>query len=494
MISKNTSFKKFIQNIKGKKIIIWGLGLNQGGLEAAKYFARTGAKVVVVDLKKSRELTKSIAELKKFSNIKFIFGRQNEFIFSGTDLIIKNPAIPWDLPLTKKLLKKGYQIETDITLFFRFFRGKIIGVTGSKGKTTTATLISQFLEQGSKNVLLGGNIRVSLFSFLKGVYLNDRKKIAVLELSSFQLEDLDFIKRSPYVAVVTNILRDHLNRYGNYKKYITAKKNICLFQGKGDNLVLNRDDKKLKEFTGCSRVKTLWFSPVLSSPGERSETRGSRNTKAKYLDSRLRGNDKRAVGTIIKNPVFLSKNNQANLAAALAVAKIFKVKQSIVNKVANNFKGVPYRMEKIAVIKNLPGRQAGITFYNDTTATIPDAAIGGINTIAAQGKSKIIILISGGADKNLKFEKFAKIIAKKVKKIIFLPGTATPLIEKALTRHAPHVPRDKASSMDKAVKTAYKSAESGDTILLSPGCASFGLFKNEFDRGDQFNEAVKKLE
>jgi len=183
---------------------------------------------------------------------------------------------------------------------------------------------------------------------------------------------------------------------------------------------------------------------------------------------------------------------------------IFRIKRSVLEKVINNFKGVPYRMEKIAVIKN-------VTFYNDTAATIPDAAIGGINSFNGlnpmvgscpsrragspeeDNKRKKTILISGGADKNLKFAKFAKTIAKKIKRVILLPGTATPLIVSALKKYAPRVPRREVKSMDSAVKTAYKEAAPGDTILLSPGCASFGLFKNEFDRGDQFNVAVRKL-
>ena len=441
-----SNFNKFISTVKNKNIVVWGLGLNQGGLEAAKYFVRLGANVIVVDLKKGGELYKSVSELKKYSNVKFIFGKQEEAIFSGADLIIKNPAIPWDLPLTKKLLKKGLRIETDVTLFFRFFKGKIIGITGSKGKTTTTTLISQILKKGKKDILLGGNIRVSLFSFLKDKYLNNKKKIAVLELSSFQLEDLAFIKKSPDVAVVTNILRDHLNRYGSYARYAAAKKNIFRFQKRGDFLVLNRDDNRVKNFGKGAKGKVIFYTHAFSD-----------------------------------NTTLQSKNNQSNLAAALEAVKIFKLSREAIEKVFKNFKGVPYRMEKIAVIKN-------ITFYNDTAATIPDAAINNLNSFPQK-----VILISGGADKNLKFTRFAKMISKKVKEIILLPGTATPLLIKELKKHAPKVARVEVDSMDKAVKLAYKSAEPGDIVLLSPGCASFGLFKSEFDRGDQFNAAVKKL-
>ncbi|MBM3255985.1 MAG: UDP-N-acetylmuramoyl-L-alanine--D-glutamate ligase [Candidatus Moranbacteria bacterium] len=455
-------FNSFIRGVKNKRVIVWGLGLNQGGLEAAKFFAKLGADVTVVDMKSGEELSESLAELEKYRNIRYIFGRQDQDIFASAELIIKNPAISWELPLVKKLLKNGKRIETDVTLFFRFFRGRIVGVTGSKGKTTTTTLIGKFLKAAGRNILLGGNIRVSLFAYFTKRHLSDEKKIAVLELSSFQLEDLVFVKRSPDIAVVTNILRDHLNRYGSYTKYAAAKKNICLYQKKKDYLVLNAGDKRLKDFNKCSKAKILCFSAKASSviPAQAG--------------------------------IQASSNNQSNITAAIAVARIFKVKKAVIEKVIKNFKGVPYRMEKIAVIKN-------ITFINDTTATIPDAAIAALESLDSHprgddNKKRKIILVGGGSDKNLRFSKFAKIIARKVKKIILLPGTATPTIKKALAKHAPLVTYEEAMSMDKAVKTAYKSASAGDVVLLSPGATSFGLFKNEFDRGDQFNEAVKKLE
>lgn len=446
------NFQSFIRGVKDKKVVIWGLGLNQGGLEAAKYFARLKAKVLVVDPKSKADLKESISALRKFSNIKFLLGKQEEAQFYGANLVIKNPAISWELPIVKNLLKKKLRIETDISLFFRFFKGKIIGITGSKGKTTTTTLINQLVQKAGKKVLLGGNIKISLFSYLNKKDLEDKNKTAVLELSSFQLEDLEFVKKSPQVAVVTNIYRDHLNRYGTLKKYIESKKPICKFQKGSDFLVLNKLDKKAKEFAKNSKAKAVWFTSDL------------------------------ALGAAKINPIFFSNTNLANLAAALTVAKILKVKKETQDKVIKDFKGVPYRMEKVRTVK-------GIAFYNDTAATIPDAAINNLKSF-----EKKVILISGGANKNLKFTEFAKCVARKVKKIILLPGTATPLIEKVLVQKAPGVTRVEASSMDKAVKTAYKSASIGDVVLLSPGCASFGLFKNEFDRGDQFNIAVKKLE
>jgi UDP-N-acetylmuramoylalanine--D-glutamate ligase len=439
-------FNNFVKSLKGKKVVVWGLGLNQGGLGAALFFAKAGAQVLVVDFKSADELKNSVKVLRRFSNVKFSLGNQDEKNFVNAGLVIKNQAIPWDNPLVKKLLKKRVSVELDITLFFKFFKGKVVGITGSKGKTTTTILTGQLLKKAGKKVVVGGNLQVSLFDFFTPRILEDKKMIAVLELSSFQLEDLAKIKMSPQVAVVTNILRDHLNRYGSYAKYVAAKKIICRFQGKKDYLILNAQDKKLKGFGKNCKGRVVWYSLEGSS-----------------------------------NEILRSSNNQSNLAAALALAKIFKVKKNTIDAVVKNFKGVPYRMEKIRTLKN-------VTFINDTTATIPDAAVNNLKTF-----SQKVILIGGGSDKNLKFKSFAGVIAKKVKKLILLPGNATPFIVGELKKAAPNLERIEVGSMDKAVKTAYKAASAGDVVLLSPGATSFGLFKNEFDRGDQFNAAVRKL-
>ena len=472
------SLQEFLDNLKEKKVVIWGLGLNQGGLEAAKFFLkRIKAKVVVIDLKDEKRLRASVQEIKKYKNVKFIFGRQEEKDFSGAALIIKNHAIPWEAPLTQKLLQDGFQIETDVTLFFKFFKGKIVGITGSKGKTTTTTLVYRFLRAGGKDVFLGGNVRISLFSFFKKKFLEDRKKIAVFELSSFQLEDLAFVGRSPFVSVITNVLRDHLNRYGTMKNYIKTKKFISLFQKKSDYLILNREDKNSKEFEKGNKAHKIYFS---SNPRNILDAEGvffKRKSSVFWVNKE----GKKELGKT-KNPFFDHPHNLQSLAIALVVAgRIFKIKKKVLQKEADNFRGVPYRMEKIRVIN-------GVTFYNDTTATIPEATIGNLKTF----KNKVI-LISGGSDKNLKFQKFGRIVAQKVKKVVLLPGNITSVIKEEIKKNSPQVPCKEVKNMREAVNEAYKGTEKGDVVLLSPGCTSFGLFENEFDRGDQFNREVRNL-
>jgi len=466
---------EFLEEIKGKNIAIWGLGLNRGGVESAKFFSENGAQVKVIDIKSEEDLASSVKELKGYPNISFIFGKQEEKFFEDADIIIKNPDIPWEMDLVKKLLSNKKRIESDVTLFFKNFLGTIVGVTGTKGKTTTATLIGELLQEEGKKVFLGGNLKVSLFSFMKGGYLNhfDKKSIAVLELSSFQLEDLNRIKKSPQVAVVTNIYRDHLNRYGNMEKYIKAKKSIFASQGEGNSLILNFDDETVKKFSEGYGSNLLYFS-------------SSQNSFKKGIfikDRKIIFKKESREEELVEIPeeFMRSSHKLQNLLPSLAVAYgVFGIKKETIKKVVDNFPGVPYRMEKIEDIN-------GIQFFNDTAATIPEAAIGNILSF-----KKKPILISGGADKDLDFTKLGEVIAKNTKAVVLLPGTATPRILEVIKNNNFSEVRE-VSGMSEAVNEAFKLADSKDTILLSPGCASFGIFRNEFDRGDQFNEEVKKL-
>lgn len=474
---KKDNLKIFLKSFENKKIIIWGLGLNFGGLEAVKFFAKKikSAEITVLDLKSKAELTKSLKEIKCYKNVKVVLGRQEEKDFLGADLVIKNPAIPWELALVKKLQSKNIRIETDITLFFKFFKGKIIGITGSKGKTTTTTLIGQLLKKGGKDVFLGGNIRVSLFAYLKESILENRRKIAVLELSSFQLEDLFYAKRGPEIAVVTNVLRDHLNRYGTMKKYLEAKKLIALFQQKSDFLVLNEQDKNQKIIQKNILSSKFYFSS--------KKLVGSRGVslESEPLSFLIKGTGKKELFKV-NNPFFSQPHNAQSLGLALIVCRlILGVSEKLLEKEVNSFEGVPYRMEKIREI-------SGVAFYNDTTATIPDATIGNLALFSSK-----VILISGGSDKNLKFERFAQVVSRKAKKVILLPGNITAVIRQKIKKLNPKISCIDVKNMREGVHKAFENAKKGDVIILSPGCTSFGLFKNEFDRGDQFNKEVADL-
>lgn len=444
-----------IKDFKNKKVVVMGLGLHEGGVGVVKFLAQQRAKVIVTDLKTEEELKESIKKLGKYQ-IKYVLGKHRVGDFKNADLIIKNPGVPRDSKYLKIARKNKIPIETDIGLFFELCPSKkIIGVTGTKGKSTTATLIAELLktkpacQRGRYKVVLAGNIRASVLEELPKVKKNT---IVVLELSSWQLEDLKPYKKSPHIAVITNIMQDHLNRYKGIGDYIKAKKLIFKFQKPKDILILNHDDKIVKNFAKEAKAKTIFYS--------------KKQTK-KYL------NQTKLIG----------EHNLSNLSAAIAVAKLFKISSFSIKKVLKNFKAIEGRLEFIKKIN-------GVKYYNDTTATTPEATISALKSFPSHSK---IILIAGGTDKNLNFRELAETIIKRVKLLILLPGTATKKILKKLKVKSQKLKIQVVltKNMHEAVKGV--KGKKGDIVILSPGCASFGLFKHEFDRGEQFKKCIRNL-
>lgn len=438
-----------MKDFKNKRVIVMGLGLHGGGKGVVKFLAEQGAKILVTDLKTKKELKESIKELKDYK-INYVLGKHRVGDFKNADLIIKNPGVPKNSKYLKIARKNKIPIETDVGLFFELCPSKkIIGITGTKGKSTVATLIAKLLAT-KYHAVLAGNIRTSVLEELPKVKKNT---IVVLELSSWQLEDLKPYKKSPYIAVITNIMQDHLNRYRGMGDYIKAKELIFKFQKPDDVLILNYDDKIVREFARKSRSKTIFYL--------KSQTRNY----LKYIH-------------------LLGEHNLYNISAAITVAKIFKIPNSLIKKALENFKGIEGRLEFVK-------KNKGVEYFNDTTATTPEATIAALRTLPL---SKDIILIAGGTDKNLKFKELIKEINKRVKLLILLPGTATKKLKKELEiRNTRYEIRD-TKTMKQAVSMASKNAEQDDIILLSPGCASFGLFQHEFDRGEQFKRCVEKLQ
>lgn len=434
-----------IKDFKNKRVTVMGLGLHGGGVGVTKFFAGQGAKILVTDLRTKKELKKSIEILKKYP-IKYVLGKHRVGDFKNTDLIIKNPAVPKNSKYLKIAKKNKIPIETDVGLFFELCPSKkIIGITGTKGKSTTATFVAKLLETKYK-VVLAGNIRTSV---LEGLPRVTKNSIVVLELSSWQLEDLKKYEKSPHIAVITNIMPDHLNRHRGMRDYIKAKKLIFRFQGPEDLLILNNDDKAVRELAKESRSKAIFFSKLQAT------------NYLKYIQ-------------------LAGKHNLYNISAALIIARIFKIPAISIKKVLKNFKGIEGRLELIKEIK-------GVKYYNDTTATTPEATIAALRAFPL---SQNIILIVGGTDKKLNFKKLAKEILNRVKALVLLPGTATKKIKKEIKKQKVV----EVNNMEKAVTEAHRRAKKGDIVLLSPGCASFGLFQHEFDRGEQFKKVVKKLQ
>jgi len=462
-----------IEDLKGKKITVMGLGLHGGGLGTVRFLHSQGAKIVVTDLKSKEELKPSLEKLKDLKDVEYILGQHRTEDFTNTDMIVKSPPVPWTNKCIKMALEKKIPVEIDSSLFFKLCKNPIIGITGTKGKTTTATLIYEILKLAGKNPIKAGIGQVSVLD-----KLNELKKdsLVAFELSSWRLSALGREKLSPHIAVITNIFPDHLNYYPDMASYIKDKKNIFLNQKTEDVCILNWDDEVLNKFESEVKFELIKFSRKCIAEGRAVYE----NEGAIYFND---GVDEKKIIDISEIKI-RGEHNIGNILAAIGAAYAAGVNFENIKKAVSEFKGIPHRLEFIRELN-------GVKYYNDTSATTPDSAIFGVNSF-----TEPIILIAGGSDKKLNMSQFANVINEKIKGIVFLKGEAANKIIAELKKITGKKDEDFkiVDSMEKAVEIAKSEAQSGDVVLLSPGSASFGLFANEFDRGNKFKEAVNGLE
>ncbi len=440
--------KKKFQN---KKILIVGLGLQGGGVGLIRFFLSLGGKVIVTDKKNKKELKPSLDKLKGLS-ITYRLGEHRVEDFIKADYIFKGPSVSWNLLEIKQALKRNIPVEMEMSFFMDLVpRKKVIGVTGTRGKSTTTMIICQLLKNSGYKVFLGGNIpHTSALSNLDSALKSDW---IVLELSSWQLSGFDRKKISPHIAVLTNFFPDHLNYYLSLKEYWQDKKAIFKYQKQGDIFILN---KKLKEKVKneIKNQQCLYF------------TKNDFVEELKYLSG---------------------DHNRENVGAGYQLAKILKLDKKIINKTMANFKGLPYRQEVVADYK-------GIIFINDTTSTTPIAAEKAIEAFS----SNRIVMILGGDSKNLPFQNLIEKL-NKVEKIVLLKGRFTKEIYRSLTNRYQEKITLVYDHLDKAIKKAYQIAKQlrkdnqPVVVLFSPSATSFSMFKNEFHRGDEFNRIIKNL-
>ncbi|MSR71502.1 MAG: UDP-N-acetylmuramoyl-L-alanine--D-glutamate ligase [Candidatus Taylorbacteria bacterium] len=435
-------------NFKGKKITVMGLGLLGRGVNDVKFLAENGADLIVTDLKTREELAPSIAQLTQYKNITYVLGEHRLEDFRDRDLIIKMASVPLDSIYTNEAKKNGIPVEMSTALFARLTEATVVGITGTRGKSTVTHLLYEILKSAfsDRQIFIGGNIKgMSTLPLLDEAKKGD---IAVLELDSWQLQGFGESKLSPHVAIFTTFYNDHLNYYKNdLDSYLADKANIFLSQKPEDFLVLGSQASEIV----LSKYKNEIESKIIIPEA--------------------------TIGSEIKTKL-LGEHNKYNIALAIEGARIFGVKEDVIKKVVEDFKGVPFRLELVRTI-------AGVNIYNDTTATTPEATIAGLEAL-----NKNIILIMGGTDKNLDMTKLISTIPKYCKEVIVLSGTGTERIKNDLVGFVKNIPVTFCTSLDEAVKEALKSAKSGDSLLFSPAFASFGMFKNEFDRGEKFNKIV----
>jgi UDP-N-acetylmuramoylalanine--D-glutamate ligase len=458
----------------GRKVTVMGIGLHGGAIETIKWLLKRGAYVIATDIGKKEYLMPSLEKLKGLKNLEIVVGQHRPEDFSRVDMVVKNPAVSWENKYIKLAKNKKIPIETDASLFFKYCQSdKTIGVTGTKGKTTTSLLIYEILKKAGKKVVKVGVGQEPVMDKLNEI---DEDTYVVFELSSWRLSGLIGINKKILVSVITNIYPDHLNYYRIMDEYIRDKKIILDLQDEQGFCVINIDDKYSTELALTARARKIFFSldqidcrdciylkegqVVLDRDGLKEDI-----VSAGLL--KLRGH-----------------HNTYNLLAAVGVATVLKIKSNFIEEALLGYKGASHRLEFIREIK-------GVRFYNDSAATMPEAAIAGINAFL-----KPIHLICGGSSKNLDLSKFALKAAesKYVKNIYLLEGDATIDLEKKIIENGGS---DKIKgiykSIELAVGEAFREAQKGEMILLSPACASFGMFKNEFDRGNKFKKAVEQL-
>lgn len=462
----NKDLEELNTYLRNRKVAIIGLGVSN--LPLMDYMHKYGAKVTVFDNRIIEDIPKEA--IKKITDyaMDFSFGPNNLSKLKGFDIIFRSPSCLPTVPELQEEAKRGAIITSEIELLMRLCPAKIIGVTGSDGKTTTTTLIYEILRNNGYNCFLGGNIGTPLFTKLSEMTPDD---IVVLELSSFQLMGMEI---SPDIAVITNITPNHLNVHSSYEEYIYAKKNIFKYQGQNGIVVLNYDNPITKNLDKEANGKVLFFS-----------------SKHKLDDGIILDddiikecNDKLRRHILNTNSVNLrGTHNYENICAAIGATKtLVNIEDAV--KIVKEFKGVQHRIEFIKEID-------GVKWYNDSIGTSPTRTIAGLKSFKER-----IVLIAGGYDKHLDYTPIAKPIVENVSNLILIGDTA-PKIFDAVKEEAEKQNKDlpiyMCDKFEDIVTTAKKVAKPGEIVLFSPASASFDLFKNFEERGNKFKELVNNL-
>lgn len=421
-----------------------GLGLLGRGVGDAEYLAECGAQLIVTDLKTSEQLATSLERLSRFENITYVLGKHRFEDFENVDFVLKAAGVPLESPYIAHAKEKGTPVHMSADLFARISGVSIIGITGTRGKSTVTQMIYEILVADGRKVLLGGNVRgVSTLALLKEV---TPEHVAVLELDSWQCHGFGEARISPHIAVFTTFMDDHLSYYHNdVAAYLKDKAQIFLHQTKEDTLILGSQVAPLvlehyKQAIQSTIVLPKGIAPevTLSIPGE---------------------------------------HNRYNAALAQEAARLVGVSEECILQTLQTFKGVPGRLQLVREV-------GGVLYYNDTNSTTPEAALA---ALGALGDKKNIILIMGGHDKNLNMRPLIEALPTYTKRVLLLSGTGT-------NRILSDIPDASVfDSLAGAFTEARAYAREGDIVLLSPAFSSFGMFVNEYDRGDQFVALVEKL-
>ena len=444
-----------------QKMIILGAG--ESGVGTALLAKAKGYDVFVSDYGK---ISDKYAQVLQRESISFEEQQHTEEIILKADIVVKSPGIPDKAPIIQKLLKNNISVISEIEFAGKYTNATVVGITGSNGKTTTTMLTGHVLSSDKEGVSMAGNIGDS---FAKTV-LEDKTEAYVLELSSFQLDGIVDFK--PHIAVLTNLSPDHLDRYDyDYDKYVASKFRIVMNQTEKDFFVYDADDEKIKEYLNNNEIKPQCFPFSL----EKELAQGT------YLkDNQIMMNiyDDQEVLMDQSSLSLKGKHNAKNAMAAATVAKLIGIRKKTIRDSMSNFRGVEHRLEQVLKINN-------VQYINDSKATNVNATYYALEAV----KSPVVWIV-GGVDKGNDYSELYPLVREKVKAIICL-GVDNRSIVGSFRNCVDTIVE--TQSMSEAVKIAYKLGERNDSVLLSPCCASFDLFENYEDRGNQFKEAVRRL-
>ncbi len=434
--------------LRGKRVTVMGLGLLGRGLGDTLFLIRCGAHVTVTDLKTQDQLAPSVEKLAGLP-VQLRLGRHDPADFAEADMILRNADVPRSSRFLKIAREHGVPIEMDESLFCKYFRGRVIGITGTRGKTTTSTLIHRILSVHRDRVFLAGNIMgKATLPLLEDARPDD---VVVLELSSWQLQGFHDAKISPHASVFTNVYPDHLNRYRDMTEYIHDKKAVFLYQKGTDFCVFNGDQPETTALSEEAAAGKSFFS------------------KADVPDD--------------WEVLLQGVHNRENIAAAVCLCTKLGVPVKTVRQAVEEFRGVEHRLQWL-------GEKNGIGFVNDSTSTTPVSGCAALD--AFEGKR--IFLIAGGADKKLDLTPFARAAAVQTEKIALLAGTATESLRRGIEQAGGKTKLlGPFNDLKSAVEGLMEHTVAGDVVLLSPACASFGMFHNEFHRGETFVNIVKAI-
>lgn len=441
------------------------IGLAITGIPLVKVLDKLGARVIVNDLKSREQLADALKELEGV-RVEYILGKHPEGIEDmEIDLVVVSPGVPLELPFIKALKEAGKEIIGEIELAYRLADCNIVAITGTNGKTTTTSLTGEIFKNAQKSAYVVGNIGVAAISKALEIKKED---YMIMEVSSFQLESIvDF---RPRVAAILNLTPDHLNRHKTMENYQQAKFNLFKNQGPSDYAVINYDDEILRKASESLRAQKIYFSrKTWLKEGVWVE---DGKMVAKINGPKIEIMDRNE----IKIP---GDHNLENALAAAAMAYVSEIDPGVIAQTLRTFQGVAHRLEYVDTIK-------GIDFINDSKGTNPDASIKALEAI-----SRPIVLLAGGMDKGSDFTEYIRAFQGKVRQMIVYGETAEKLLETAKVLDFDAVKRVK--DLEEAVPLAFNEAKEGDTVLLSPACASWDMYPNFEERGRHFKNLVSSL-